>query len=96
MEAEKIATIVKEQLMFLNPVMIGLFGSFARNDMKSDSDIDILVKFSTSPSLLKLIAVENRLSQLIGRKVDLVTYGSLKNERIKFSVNRDIKIIYQT
>lgn len=95
MDRQEIVSIVKDRLMSFNPIMIGFFGSYARNEMNSDSDIDILVKFSKSPSLLKLIGIENQLSALIGRKVDLVTEGSLKNNRIKSSINKDIKIIYQ-
>lgn len=94
MNAQEIAAVVKGQLMSLNPLMIGIFGSFARNEMKPDSDIDILVKFSRAPSLLQLIRMENKLSDLIGRKVDLITEGAIKNGRIKSSINRDIKIIY--
>ena len=95
MKTQEITAVVKEQLMAFHPVMIGLFGSFVRNEMKPESDIDILVKFSKSPSLLQLIGIENILSDLLGRKVDLITEGSLKNERIKSSIKRDIKIIYQ-
>jgi len=95
MDSQEIVSIVKDRLISFNPIMIGFFGSYARNEMNSDSDIDILVKFSKSPSLLKLIGIENQLSALIGRKVDLVTEGSLKNSRIKSSINKDIKIIYQ-
>lgn len=64
--------------------MDDFFGSYARNEMKSDSDI--LVKFSKSPSLLKLIGFENQLFVLLGRKVDLVTEGSLKNSRINLDI----------
>ena len=81
--------------MKFNPVMIGLFGSFARNEVTPESDIDILVKFSKSPSLLQIIGLENRLSEMIGRKIDLITEGSLSNERIKSSIKKDLHIIYQ-
>jgi hypothetical protein len=95
MDTQEITDIVKEQLMALGPEMIGLFGSFARNEMKPDSDIDILVRFPKSPSLLRLIAIENRLSSLLGRKVDLITEGSIKNESIRDNIKKDIRIIYQ-
>ncbi len=95
MDNQEIVRIIEERLLSFNPLMIGIFGSFARNEMKDDSDVDILVKFSKSPSLLKLIDIENQLSALIGRKVDLVTEGSLRNSRIRSSINKDIKIIYQ-
>ena len=81
--------------MSFNPVLIGLFGSFARNEVTPESDIDILVKFSKSPSLLQIIELENKLSEIIGRKIDLITEGSLRNERIKSSIKKDLHIIYQ-
>jgi uncharacterized protein len=95
MNTQEIAAVVKDQLMAYDPVMIGLFGSFARNELNPESDIDILVKFSKSPSLLKLIGIENNLTELLGRKVDLITEGSLKNNRIRSSISRDIRIIFQ-
>ena len=58
---------------------VGIFGSFARGDNKKGSDIDILVEFKESPSLLTLIKLENDLSEILGIKVDLVTTGALKN-----------------
>jgi predicted nucleotidyltransferase len=58
------------------------------------SDIDILVEFKESPSLLTLIKLENDLSEILGIKVDLITTGALKNKRIKRSIKKDlIKIL---
>jgi predicted nucleotidyltransferase len=54
------------------------------------SDIDILVEFKKPPSLLSLIKLENDLSEILGVKVDLVTTGALKNERIKKSIKKDL------
>lgn len=55
-----------------------LFGSYAREEQKKDSDLDILVTFRRSPSLLTFIAIENYLSNLLGVKVELVMKDSLK------------------
>jgi len=73
---------------------LGIFGSFARNEQNSKSDIDLLVKFKETPSLLQLIKIENDLSIKLGVKVDLVTDGSIKNRRIKAQIEKDLKIIY--
>jgi predicted nucleotidyltransferase len=43
-----------------------------------NSDLDILVSFSKTPSLIKLIELENFLSDNLGIKVDLVMKDSLK------------------
>ena len=78
-----------------NPVMIGIFGSYARNENQKNSDIDILVKFKSSPSLLQLVHLEGLISNKLGIKVDLVTEGAIKNKIVKESINRDLQIIYE-
>jgi predicted nucleotidyltransferase len=77
-----------------NPEMIGIFGSFARNENTPNSDIDILVRFKKTLSLLQLINIENNISKKLGIKVDLVTEGAIKDERIKAQITRDLKIIF--
>jgi len=57
---------------------LGIFGSYVRREQHSDSDLDVLVTFSETPSLLKFIALENYLSDLLGVKVDLVMQDALK------------------
>lgn len=57
---------------------LGLFGSYARGEQRPDSDLDILVTYDVTPSLLGLIELENCLSDLLGVKVDLVMSDSLK------------------
>jgi predicted nucleotidyltransferase len=56
-----------------------VFGSRLRGNALPDSDLDVLVEFDDRPlSLLKFIEIENRLSDLLGIKVDLVEKKSLK------------------
>ncbi len=57
---------------------IGIFGSFVRDEQKTDSDLDILVSFNSSMGLLKFIRLENYLGELVGMKVDLVMKDALK------------------
>ena len=57
---------------------LGLFGSVARNDAVSSSDIDILVEFSAPTSLSLFLALEAELARLTGREVDLVSRQALK------------------
>ena len=94
-EYQKISNTILSYLINYNPEMIGLFGSYSRNENKKGSDIDILVKFKETLSLLQLIRIENELSKKLGIKVDLVTEGAIKNTRIKLSIKKDLKIIYQ-
>jgi len=53
------------------------------------------VNFRNGISLLKLIQLENELSEKLGIKVDLITEGSLSNKRIKDRIENDLQIIYK-
>jgi hypothetical protein len=77
------------------PERIGIFGSFARKEDMPDSDIDILVKFKKTISLLELAQIHRELSQILGKEVDLVTEASIKNERLKRYIYNDLKIIFE-
>ncbi|MFO8234482.1 MAG: nucleotidyltransferase family protein [Bacteroidales bacterium] len=78
-----------------DPVRIGLFGSFAREEDNPDSDIDILVSFRTTPTLLDLARIHRELSEILGKRVDLVTENSIKNKRLKNYIYNDLKIIFE-
>ena len=54
-----------------------LFGSIARGENGSGSDIDILVEFEGEKSLLDLAGLKVELEEALGRKVDVLTYNSL-------------------
>jgi uncharacterized protein len=59
---------------------IGLFGSYVRGDTHSGSDVDVLVEFSDTISLLRLVSLENYLTGLIGIKVDVVPREDIRRE----------------
>ena len=80
---KEIENIIISELLEYHPVMIGIFGSYARNENTPQSDIDILVKFKSSLSLLQLVHAERMISDKLGIKVDLVTEGALKNKIVK-------------
>ncbi|RPH33764.1 MAG: nucleotidyltransferase [Bacteroidales bacterium] len=73
-----------------------IFGSYARSEENSQSDIDILVNFSPEAkiTLFKYIHIVNELERLTGKKVDLVEDGQLKQFAIKSSENERI-LIYE-
>ena len=74
---------------------IGVFGSFSRNENHPDSDLDILIRFSTPVSLLKFIKMQDDLSDLLELKVDLVSENALKSEKLKSYIFNDLKVIYE-
>lgn len=57
---------------------LGLFGSYVRNEQSEKSDVDILVEFEHPISLFRFIDLEERLSQIVECRVDLVTKKGLK------------------
>jgi predicted nucleotidyltransferase len=55
-----------------------VFGSYVRDEQTSESDLDVLVTFDKAPGLFQFIELENRLSDVLGVKVDLVMKSALK------------------
>ncbi len=60
-------------------VKLSLFGSALRDELRPDSDIDILVEFDKKhiPGLMDLAGMEIELAGIIGKKVDLRTPDEL-------------------
>lgn len=54
-----------------------ILGSYARNEARKGSDIDVLVELPKGSSLLDLIDLEMKLKKILGKKVDLLTYNSI-------------------
>ena len=54
---------------------LAIFGSAIKGRLRADSDIDILVEFEEDniPGLLTFCGIQNELSDIIGREVDLRT-----------------------
>jgi predicted nucleotidyltransferase len=79
---KKYLEILHEQIPMLSErysvETLEVFGSYVRDEQKTDSDLDVLVTFKEEPSLLTFIAIENYLSDLLDVKVDLVMKDSLK------------------
>ncbi|SPF32573.1 DNA polymerase beta domain protein region [Candidatus Sulfopaludibacter sp. SbA4] len=59
---------------------LSLFGSTARGDDRPDSDIDLLAAFDDTRriSLLDVVGMEEQISRMLGRTVELVEEGTLK------------------
>ena len=55
----------------------GVFGSYARADATSDSDLDLLVDLPPGSSLLDLVGLQLDLSDALGIEVDANTYRAI-------------------
>lgn len=62
---------------------LSLFGSALREDFGSKSDIDLLVRFSPEarPTLFDMVNMQDELSNMLGRNVDLVSRGGIERSR---------------
>jgi predicted nucleotidyltransferase len=89
-DQEKIINICRKN----DVSMIGVFGSTARGEATESSDLDLLVKLSKPKSLLSLVKLERKLSEAIGKRVDLLTEGAI-SPYLKERILRELKVIYE-
>lgn len=83
MSRDEIIAILRRhesELRRLGIAHLSLFGTAARGDARSDSDIDLLASFDPRRklSLFDVLEIEHHLVQKLGREVDLVEESALK------------------
>lgn len=71
-----------------------LFGSYARNEQKEDSDVDILVQPTKDMSLLDFIGVKLDIEDALKMTVDLVSYNGL-SPYLRDKILSEQKVIYE-
>jgi hypothetical protein len=71
--------------------IVGVFGSYVRQEQHPDSDLDLLIELDRPPkiSLIGLVELEDYLSQLLGVKVDLAIKTNLK-KRIGMRILQEV------
>ncbi len=75
-------------------VELSLFGSVLRDDFRPDSDIDVLYVFAPDAHVgWEIVRVEEELSALLGRKVDLVSKAWL-NRHVRDLVLAEAEVVY--
>ena len=74
---------------------LSVFGSVRRGEERPDGDVDLLVSFNRRTSFLVLVALERELSELLGRRVDLLTESSL-SPYLRDSILRERQVVYDT
>ncbi|HEY9826609.1 MAG TPA: nucleotidyltransferase family protein [Stenomitos sp.] len=68
----------QESLKELGVKSLSIFGSVARNEAHSQSDIDILVEFAEPPSFDRYMDLKLYLEDSLGKNVDLLSRLMLK------------------
>ena len=74
---------------------LAFFGSVLRDDFRDDSDVDVLVEFQPDARVgLSFFSLQDELSRLLGRQVDLSTPGFLSRE-FRDRVIREARPVYE-
>ena len=85
--------IIREIYKKNDITFLGLFGSTARGDEKSESDVDLMVRFAERKSLLDIVRIEREFAEAIGMEVDLLTEASI-HKYLKKQILSDLRVIY--
>jgi predicted nucleotidyltransferase len=73
------------------------FGSVVNGDFTDQSDIDLLIDIDENDPLNRgelLLSIWDKFEHYFNRKVDLLTFNSLRNPYLKESINKTKKLIY--
>lgn len=85
---EQVADVMRRR----GVVRAGIFGSVARGEAGTASDIDFLVEFEKGRSLLDLSGLRLELCEALGRDVDVATHGSL-HPKLRDAILEDLVTI---
>ena len=74
---------------------LSLFGSVARGDEEADSDVDLTAEFDPDArlDLFRLVALERRIAEIVGRRVDLLPEPAEKL-RLRTNIERDRRLAF--
>ena len=90
---------IRELCREFDVVRLEVFGSAATGDFDPErSDVDFLVEYAPEtnlgPWMKRYFELEERLATLLGRPVDLVMVGALRNPYFIRSVNKSRRVLY--
>lgn len=75
---------------------LAVFGSALRDDFGPRSDVDLLVEFEPGTQVgLNFFTIQQELSDLLGRRVDLNTSGFL-GKRFRDQVLQEAEVVYES
>ena len=73
---------------------MSLFGSFARGEAGPNSDVDLIVEFLHPTGFLALVRLERELSEVLGRKVDLLTEQAI-SPHLREKILNEQQVLYE-
>src|SRR5437868_12985290 len=74
---------------------ISLFGSVLRDDFRSDSDVDIMLKFKAGYGFTfeNTPIIQDELEKIFGRPVDVIEKGRIRNPFRRHSIMNSYKVV---
>ena len=69
---------------------IGVFGSAARDELRKNSDIDVVVEMQ-EPDLFYLVHIKETLEKDFRRPVDIIRYRNMMNPYLKARIDREAR-----
>ena len=73
---------------------LGLFGSVARGEQNSSSDVDLLIDFAHPKSFFELGKIQEKFEKLLQKPVDLILRTNIK-EGLKKYILKDVITLYE-
>ena len=87
---EEIKKVIAKIAPEYNLKKVTLFGSRATGKNREDSDIDLIVDFPEGTTLLNHISLQNKLADIFGINVDVVSRGGLEGSFIE--IKKEIEL----
>lgn len=91
---EKLRKQITPTLKKHDVIRAAIFGSYARGDQTSKSDIDLMIEFSGRKSLFDLVGLQLDLEDKTGKKFDVSTFKAI-NPLIRDRVFKDQILVLQ-
>ncbi len=85
-------TFMERQKSEYGLVSLGVFGSIARGEGRSDSDVDIVFE-TNRPNLFRTARMRTELESLLARRVDVVRLRERMNPRLKERILREARYV---
>ena len=82
--SKKIAIVAKKY----NLIYVWVFGSYAKNKQREDSDIDIIVRTEDVEEGFKIVEVKFAFEEILNKNVDIITTESIKGSLLE---NEDLE-----
>jgi uncharacterized protein len=67
---------------------LGIFGSLARNEIREDSDVDIVLEMR-EPNLFFMVHIKEDLEERFKVPVDVIRYRDMMNHRLKARIDHE-------